>query len=391
MTPSPRELIRLLDAARGAAIRQARRPRREIAAVLAAAAARWSHDPALRQVLPTQALLHPDTVAAGVAIAAEALTIDAMTDLAEREATPAPPQPWLVAQVVASNVPALAVPAIALGCLAGVAVVVKSGRADRVSAGAFQRALAAADAELAATVVTAYWPGGDAEREEIVLGRADRIIATGSDESVAALYRRFGARVVGFGERASIAVLGRDAVTRHVAAELAIDVALHDQRGCLSPRAVYVEGDHEAFAAELAAALDAVSTALPSGPLDAAARAAHRTAVAAAEWAGATVYGGPAGTVLATEREQSGDVPGRRTVTVHPWGRWMQRLLAGRVECVGTADVGLDLDALRALGVSRVCRPGRMQRPPLSWPRGQRPPLGGLVGTPPPRMAVETM
>ena len=36
--------------------------------------------------------------------------------------------------------------------------------------------------------------------------------------------------------------------------------------------------------------------------------------------------------------------------------------------------------ALRARGVSRLCPLGRMQRPRLSWPRGQHPPLGVLLG-----------
>ena len=36
--------------------------------------------------------------------------------------------------------------------------------------------------------------------------------------------------------------------------------------------------------------------------------------------------------------------------------------------------------ALRARGVSRICPVGQMQRPRLSWPRGQHSPLGILVG-----------
>src|SRR5262249_5640342 len=151
--------------------------------------------------------------------------------------TERPRRPWLVAHVLASNVPALGLPAIALSCLAGAAVVVKSGRADRVSAPAFRRALEAEDEELAATVVTPYWAGSERLAEEALLARADVVVATGADETVASLVRRLGARVVGHGERASIAVLGRpvleDADT--VARRVAQDVALHDQRGCLSP------------------------------------------------------------------------------------------------------------------------------------------------------------
>src|SRR5207244_1379140 len=140
-----------------------RRPLGDTVAALAAAAARWRDDPALRAELPAAARLSPAMIAAVVPIAAEALDAVTMTMLIERTwgagaaRRPAPDGPALVAHVVARNVPALALPAIALGCLAGAAVLVKSGRDDPLSAPAFQRALAAVDAQLAATIVTTYW------------------------------------------------------------------------------------------------------------------------------------------------------------------------------------------------------------------------------------------
>src|SRR5436309_499918 len=157
-----------------------------------------------------------------------------------------------VAHVVASHVPALALPAIALGCLAGAAVLVKSGRDDPLSAPAFQRALAAVDPVLAATVVTAYWPGGEVAREDAALGRAAVVVATGGDATLAALAPRLGRRLIAHGPRWSVALVGR-AGAGDVDA-IALDTALHDQRGCLSPHAVYVTDDARAFAERLAAA-----------------------------------------------------------------------------------------------------------------------------------------
>jgi hypothetical protein len=64
---------------------------------------------------------------------------------------------------------------------------------------------------------------------------------------------------------------------------------------------------------------------------------------------------------------------------------------AGRIECVGVAGTTLAPAALRALGVARVCPPGRMQRPPLAWPRGQHAPLRSLLGLPAePQLLVES-
>lgn len=387
------DLGRAVEAARLAGARAARRPRREIATALAAAARRWRVDTALRGALPAQASLSAPVVAAGLDVAAGTLDADAMVDLVERElGAERPARPWLVAHVLASNVPALGLPAIALTCLAGAAAVVKSGRADRLSAPAFRRALEAEDAELAATVVTTYWPGSDPVTEQAVLAPADVLVATGQDETVASLARRFAGRVVAHGERASIVVVGRDALedTDALADRVARDVALHDQRGCLSPVAVYIEGDAGAFAERLVAALAALEDTWPPGPLATAERAAHRTAVAAAEWSGATVLGGAGGTVLLHPDPRPRPCPGRRTVWVHPLTALPKVLAPGRIECVGVARATVDLEALRRLGVSRVCAPGRMQRPPLSWPRGQHAPLRALLALPTaPRLEVD--
>jgi hypothetical protein len=380
-----------LERARRAGARAARRPRRDVAAVLAAAARRWRDDTALRDELPAQASLHPATIAAAVALAADALDADSMLALVDRELCDArPTRPWLVVHVLASNVPALALPAIALTCLAGAAVVVKSGRADRVSAPAFRRALEGVDPDLAESVVTSYWVGGDAATEDPVLRQADRIVASGHDATIASLARRLDTRLIGHGERASVVVLGRDALDTRIAADVAVDVAMHDQRGCLSPHAVYVAGPTRPFADDLAAALATVATALPPGPLDDAARAAHRTALATAEWEGAVALGDPAGTVLVSDAPAFRPTPGRRTVWVRPLAALADAIPAGRIECVGAAGAELDPAVLRALGVARVCPPGRMQRPPLIWPRGQHAPLRSLLDLPAePRLLVE--
>jgi acyl-CoA reductase-like NAD-dependent aldehyde dehydrogenase len=386
------DLGRAIAAARVAAPTMAGRSRREVAAVLARAAARWRRDPELASDLAREARLSPAVTAAAIEIAADALNADAMLDLVERELGPARPvRPWLVAHTLASNVPALAVPAIALGCLAGAAVLVKSGHADRVSGPAFHRALEAEDVDLAATVVTTYWPGGDARAERALLGRADVVVATGRDATVAGIARRLDGRVIAHGERTSVAVVAGGALDdAAIVHGIATDVALHDQRGCLSPAAVYVERDVQAFAGRLAAALDAVGDTLPPGPLEPEQRAAHRTAVSEAEWLGATVLGGDGGTVLVGADSRLRPSPGRRTVWVQPLSPLADVLPAGRIECVGLAGATPDAAMLRRLGVARICAPGRMQRPPLAWPRGQLSPLRSLLALPAePRLELE--
>jgi acyl-CoA reductase-like NAD-dependent aldehyde dehydrogenase len=375
------DLARAVAAARAASARVAQRPRRDVARALAAAGRRWREDPELREALPPEARLSPPVVAAGLDIVARMLDPQAMVELVERElGSERPTGPWLVAHVTASNVPALGVPAIALTCLAGAAAVVKSGRADRLSAPAFRRALEAEDAELAETVVTTYWAGGDAAAEHSVLAAADVVVATGRDETADSIVRRHSGAVIAHGERTSLAVIGRTAIDDAAIAErVARDVALHDQRGCLSPVAVLVDGDARAFAERLVAALAVLADAWPPGPLTTAERAAHRSLVAEAEWIGAAVLDSAGGTVLVHDDPRPRGCPGRRTVWVHPLTSLSQAVLPGRVECVGLARARVDIDALRRLGVSRVCDAGTMQRPPLSWPRGQHAPLRTLL------------
>jgi hypothetical protein len=411
VTESAPALLARVDAALRARDRLRRRPLRETAASLAAAAARWRDDGGLVERLSAAARLSPAMAASVVPIAAAALDEAAMIALVEGEwgaggaARPAPAGPALVAHVLASNVPALALPAIALGCLAGAAVLVKSGRADPESAPAFHRALAAVDPDLAATVVATYWPGGDGTLEAAVLGRADVVVATGGETALASLAARVPGRLIAHGPRTSVAAIDRGALLDAAAADslardLALDIALYDQRGCLSPRAVYVTGGDaavtRAFAERLARALDEAAIRLPPGPAGARERAASTLARAGAEWEpGAAALGGPGGTVVCDERPEFRATPGRRTVRVHPLAapETLPPLLPpGEIECIGVAGdrLALPADALRARGVARICPVGRMQRPPLSWPRGQQPPLGVLLGrSGPPELGIE--
>ena len=76
---------------------------------------------------------------------------------------------------------------------------------------------------------------------------------------------------------------------------------------------------------------------------------------------------------------------GGRTLRVHPirdLAALPGLLPQGTIECVGIAggDPAALAAPLRARGVARLCPVGRMQRPGLSWPRGQQPPLGVLLG-----------
>lgn len=381
-----------IERALEARTRLRRRPLRETAAALAAAADRFRADAELARALPAAAALSPAMVRAVLPLMAEPFDVDALVSLHAREATAGAP-PTLVAAVLASNVPGLALPPIAHALLAGAAVLVKSGRADALSAPAFQRALAAVDPELAATVVTAAWAGGTTAVEDAVLARADVVVASGADATMAALARRYGPAVIAHGSRTSLAVVSSRATADEIAA-LALDVVRYEQRGCLSPHAVFVLGDPGALAPPLRSALDRLARELPPPPQSTADRAAHRLALEEARFAGAVVLEG-GGTVIVDPRPSAVEGIGRRTVRLHGIARPAEVLDAippGAIECVGTSqDVALDVEGLRRRGVARVCPVGRMQRPRIDWPRGQRPALASLFRVAgEPRIQVES-
>ena len=219
---------------------------------------------------------------------------------------------------------------------------------------------------------------------------ADCVVATGSDETVARLAARTlpPRRFVGYGHRVSFAALGGGALAgaalRDACARLALDVALWDQLGCLSPVSLLVAGDARdarAAADALAEALERIEAELPRGEVapEAAAAIAHERAEAelrAAARGRAALLAGRTWTVVAEEDAQPRPAPLHRFVRVVAV-RDTSGVLAALAPCgrhlaaLGAAGFGPNAEALAAgataYGASRICPLGRMQAPPLAW------------------------
>jgi Acyl-CoA reductase (LuxC) len=293
--------------------------------------------------------------------------------------------------ILASNLPALAVqpllPALALGRPA----LLKSPSAEPLFAPAFAASLARREPLLAEAVAAVTWPGGDRELEAPLLAAAGVVVAYGEEAALADLERRCPGRLVGYGPRTSLALVGPGADPAAVAAGLARDIALFDQRGCLSVGAVYTSGDAGELAAALARALAREAERLPPGPADAPALAAVQQLRAAAEMRGLLQppLALAAGTVVVEPRGGFSPSPGLRTVRIHPVAdlATVPELLApwrGRLQ--GAALAGDEArarePALAALGLSRFAAPGDLQSPDVTWHNGGRHPLAALAGIP---------
>jgi hypothetical protein len=288
--------------------------------------------------------------------------------------------------VLAANLPALAVQPLLPALAVRRPVLLKSPSAEPLFAPTFLHALVRREPRLAGAVAAVAWPGGDPRLEAPVLAGVDTVLAYGDAPALADLERRAPGKVVGYGPRTSLAVLG--AGPRSVAPGLARDIALFDQRGCLSVAAVYTAGDAEALAAALEAELKDLARRWPPGLADPATLAAVQQLRLEAEMRGLRrpALAITEGTVLVDPDPAFRPSPGLRTVRVHPLADLasLPALLApwqDRLQGAALAGEAWELEGrLRELGVSRVAEPGALQAPDALWHNGGISPLAALGG-----------
>src|SRR6185295_171829 len=271
--------------------------------------------------------------------------------------------------VLASNLPALAVQPLAGAVALGRPALLKSPSSEPLFAPAFLAALARREPAFGGAYAAATWPGGDVEIETPVLARAGRVLAYGDETALADLERRVPGRVVAYGPKTSFAAIGREVDPGAVAAGLARDVALFDQRGCLSIAAVFTAGSAAELAREIAASLRELARAWPPGPADLGSLGAVRQLRLDAEMRGLVRQdlGLSEGTVVVEPELRFAPSPGLRAVRIHPLGDLeaiLPILAPWRVRLQGAALAGAGAEALRpalaALGVSRFAAPGEL-------------------------------
>jgi hypothetical protein len=156
--------------------------------------------------------------------------------------------PRLAVTILAGNVFTAALRAAAVPLLCGAPVVLKASSRGDVFPRLLKRALAEADAEVGPALEVVTFTGGPGPLQDALLAAADVVSVYGGDATVASVRARLPAttRVVPHGHGLGVAFVPAEAMrdeasARQVAHDLALDVAAFDQRGCLSPHAVWVE------------------------------------------------------------------------------------------------------------------------------------------------------
>jgi hypothetical protein len=310
--------------------------------------------------------------------------------------------PALTTHVLAGNLPGAGLDSIIFSLLVKSATLVKASSTASSLPTFFAHTLAQVDPELGACLAVVTWPRGSTALEEIAFSQAEVVVASGSDQSLAAIHPRVRGKFIGYGHKMSFSVISKETLhnAQELARQAAYDVVLYDQQGCLSPQLIYVEEggavSPKAFAARLAEALTEWERVLPRGTITPETSLAIRRARDEAEWqslAGKDValYAGSNGTAWTAIYEgDSAFVPSPlyRTIRVKPLSSLMQlhELLTSwrpYLEAVGVAGHKTRLteiaEILGQVGVSRICPIGTMQTPPLSWRHGGRPRIADLV------------
>ena len=326
----------------------------------------------------------------GIPLALERWTEPALAALGARELDGAGRAPRVTALWLAGPVPTAAFAGIALPLLTGSSVYVKPSSSDPGAAELFVESLAAADPELAECAALGADPGA--------LERADAVVASGGDESVRAVRERVppATPFLAYAHKLSLAVVGAGADPDAAARQVALDAALWDGRGCLSPAWVLVSdtprGAAAAFAERLAEQFEALAAELPRGALDAAEHLRLR------EWrAGAAVredtrlYPRGEAPEWGVSLGPAGELPppgGLRFARVVPLAEEDDlvrhcRKLRPHLSAIGHAGWTGGIDALRAAleagGGSRLCPAGRLQAPPPNWRHDGMDPIRPLL------------
>jgi hypothetical protein len=289
-------------------------------------------------------------------------------------------KPGVLALILAGNTPLLAWPALHYCVLLGIPVFIKQSRDETIWTRHFVETLAGIDLEVAAFLHLDLFPGDD-PRTHTLVQHADAVIAYGGDKAIAALREATpeATPFQGFGHAISIGLIGG----HYDVHMFARDVLMYDQAGCLSLQALlgtFICSSKVGHA--LAQALGRQSARLEAGArTDPAECQAVREARDLALMDGCEVLGDPElrwSVVIHHEPRPLPLLTGFCMVHIIPWDDerpfgWFLGEYAGKISCVGEIVPGWNewwQSTLDAAGISRICRAGEMQTPPLDWRNG---------------------
>lgn len=177
--------------------------------------------------------------------------------------------PNLIGLVAPGNVPGVAVlPLVQLSML-GVPTIVKNASAEPFTLPILLRELAQADKTVAERIVALHWSRENDGLTDAFTTSVGRVVAFGHDETLQDLRPVGSTAFDGFGDKFSVAIINPNCVSLEEMQSLAYDVAMFDQKGCMSPQFIFLVTDSwettEYFCKRLAQALGEIERKLPAG------------------------------------------------------------------------------------------------------------------------------
>jgi hypothetical protein len=344
----------------------------------------------LGEVLPAVTGFHPRMVAWGLERQCALLSTESIASGIVTHPRLLGSEARRTAIVAAGNIPAAAPLDLTWSILAGDPVAIKMSSREPLTGAWFAHDIVET---LDEGVCAAFsWPGEEVTSTDRLLTWAEDTLAYGSDEGIGSLSTRVrslggGRRFLGRAHRLSIAWIPLAGWSiDEIARRLAVDVAIWDQEGCLSPHVAFVANaiDLVELGGALAGALGVLERQLPRGDRSLGERAAVRERLSAIEARGARdgvscVWSDPGGAWsvgLETSDAPLLPSPLGRTILLRRAPNLREALLVcapwrGRIQSIGIGDdpgrFAEVVDIVASLGVTRLCALGRMQEPAATW------------------------
>jgi len=187
--------------------------------------------------------------------------------------------PELVVSFFSENIPSLPHLLFMRSALVKAACLGKVASGEPTFAALYLKTIEDIDPEIAGSMAVLYWQGGDEAVERVAFNHADAAVVFGGVETCASLLKRIPNTVKALvhGHRMGFGVIGKNRMTpedaEDLAAKVAYDHAMFDQKACLAPQVYYLEEGGELspleFARILASAMSSLETKMPRGKLSA--------------------------------------------------------------------------------------------------------------------------
>jgi len=185
--------------------------------------------------------------------------------------------PEFIVSFFSENIPALPHLLFMRSALVKAACLGKVASGEPTFAALYLKTIEDIDPEMAGSMAVLYWQGGDEAVESAAFNHADAVVVFGSVETCASIVKRIPntVKVLVHGHRMGFGVIGKNRMNPNdaedLAAKVAYDHAMFDQKACLAPQVYYLEEggqvSPEEFTRILADAMSSIQDKMPRGKL----------------------------------------------------------------------------------------------------------------------------